>query len=236
MKRRKEKADGHALSIDPQHPAPSLFKKGFSTQFLATMNRLALLSLVLASSTEAFVPSLFARPTNIGAPSSVINHAQSSSVALRMSDFYFPSAMPEKPQLTMEEKIEESADQFVDTMTVAMGPGIPPPPELEALREARSSGASAPELALKIYELMIERGMLYDEDPDTGILTPTDFNIKENLDVPEVKNEFANLYKYGVMLMNRGMLTADEVKNTVMKRLIKRTGLTPEEFDKWLGY
>lgn len=91
-------------------------------------------------------------------------------------------------------------------------------------------------MTLKIYELMIERGMLYDEDPDFGTLTPTEFNIKENLDVQEVKDEFGHLYKYGMTLMNKGLLTADEVKTTVLERLIKRTGLSPEEFDKWLGY
>ena len=101
---------------------------------------------------------------------------------------------------------------------------------------ARKAGAGTSELTLKIYELMIERGMLYDEDPDFGTLTPTEFNIKENLDVQEVKDEFGHLYKYGMTLMNKGLLTADEVKTTVLERLIKRTGLSPEEFDKWLGY
>jgi len=69
-----------------------------------------------------------------------------------------------------------------------------------------------------------------------GTLTPTNFNIKEGLDIPEVRNEFAHLYKYGMSMMNMGLLTADQVKETVLERLIKRTGLEPEEFDKWLGY
>jgi hypothetical protein len=67
-------------------------------------------------------------------------------------------------------------------------------------------------------------------------LTPTEFNVKENLDVPEVRDEFSHLYKYGMMMMNQGLVTADEIKTTVLERLIKRTGLEPEEFDKWLGY
>jgi len=205
------------------------------------MNRTSYLSIILAvfvctSGVNAFAPTFPYRGGSKDTLSFGVSQTQASPVSLRMSDFDFPSAMPEKPKLSVKEQIEQSATDFINSMTVAMGPGIEPPPELKALETARADGADAPELALRIYELMIERGMLYDEAPDTGTLTPTEFNIKENLDVPEVKAEFGHLYKYGMMLMDRGLLTADEVKDTVMKRLIKRTGLSPEDFDKWLGY
>jgi hypothetical protein len=143
--------------------------------------------------------------------------------------------MPEKPQLSLEERLNQSADDFIINMESVLG-DTEPPPELEALKDARKNNAGASDIALKVYELMIERGMRYDEDPDNGGLTPTDFDIPNNLDVPEVKAEFAHLYKYGMMLMDKGLLTADQVKTTVIDRLIKRTGLTPEEFDTWLGY
>ena len=78
--------------------------------------------------------------------------------------------------------------------------------------------------------------MRYDIDPETGRLSPTQFDIKENLDVPEVKAEFKHLYSYGMELIKRGLLSLDTGKEVVTKRLIDRTGLTPEEFDKWLGY
>jgi hypothetical protein len=160
----------------------------------------------------------------------------SANSALKMSDFDFPSAMPEKPALTREQQMEESADQTIGTISNALGEGVAAPPELEALKQARKDGAGINELALRIYELMIERGMLYDEEPETGTLTPTDFDIKEGLDIPEVKAEFSHLYKYGMMMMKGGLVTADELKETVLERLIKRTGMEPEEFDKWLGY
>lgn len=144
--------------------------------------------------------------------------------------------MPAKPEFSMEEKIQESADRFVEAMTNTLGEGVEAAPELHALRKARENGAGASEISLRVYELMIERGMLYDEAPETGTLTPTEFDIKANLEVKEVQNEFAYLYKYGMMLMDKGLLSAEEVKTTVLERLIKRTGLTPEEFDTWLGY
>eukprot|EP00980_Cylindrotheca_fusiformis_P003272 scaffold738_cov124-Cylindrotheca_fusiformis.AAC.11 len=159
-----------------------------------------------------------------------------ATTRLDMSDFDFPSAMPEKPQLTIDEKVAQSADETIETISKALGEGVEEPPELEALRKARKSGAKTNELALRIYELMIERGMLYDEEPETGTLTPTEFNIKENLDVPEVRDEFSHLYKYGMVMMRQGLVSEDEVKTAVLERLIKRTGLEPEEFDKWLGY
>jgi len=144
--------------------------------------------------------------------------------------------MPDKPQLTVEQKLAQSADDFVESMTQALE-GVEAPPELDELRTLRQEGNADPStLALKIYQLMIERGMRYDEAPETGKLTPTEFNIRENLQVKEVQDEFGHLYKYGMMLMDRGLLTADQVKETVLERLIKRTGLTPEEFDSWLGY
>lgn len=175
-------------------------------------------------------------PAKVSQP--LVAKSSASLTTLKMSDFGsdFASAMPEKPQLTPEEKMKESADITIETISNALGEGVDAPPELESLKEARKNGADSNELALRIYELMIERGMLYDEEPETGTLTKTDFNIKEGLDIPEVKAEFNHLYKYGMKLMNVGLLTADQVKETVLERLIKRTGLEPEEFDKWLGY
>jgi hypothetical protein len=144
--------------------------------------------------------------------------------------------MPEKPEMTIEEKMNQSADEFLDAMDNALADKSTAPPELEALREARKANAPAKELTVKIYDLMIERAMRYDEDLDTGSLTPTEFDIPNNLDIPEVKKEFDHLYSYGMMLMKRGMLDGETLKEIVIERLIKRTGLSPEEFDKWLGY
>eukprot|EP00804_Cyclotella_cryptica_P001682 CCRYP_009062-RA/>CCRYP_009062-RA protein AED:0.15 eAED:0.14 QI:0/0/0/1/1/1/2/0/154 len=154
-----------------------------------------------------------------------------------MSDFDFPSAMPPKPQQSMEERLRESATSYIADITARLGKGVDPPQELEALRKVRDDeGSDVQTLSLKIYELMIEQGMMYDVDPDTGVLTPTQFDIKNNLDIPEVKAEFNHLYSYGMELIKRGMLDLDVVKETVKKRLIERTGLSPEEFDAWLGY
>lgn len=55
--------------------------------------------------------------------------------ALRMSDFDFPSAMPEKPKLTLDESIAQSADNTIEVISNALGPGVSAPPELEALKE-----------------------------------------------------------------------------------------------------
>ena len=81
-----------------------------------------------------------------------------------------------------------------------------------------------------------EQGMMYDVDADTGVLTPTQFDIKNNLDIPEVKAEFKHLYTYGMELIKRGMIDLDTAKDCVKTRLIERTGLSPEEFDEWLGF
>ncbi len=78
--------------------------------------------------------------------------------------------------------------------------------------------------------------MTYDQDPETGALTYTDYDIKANLETPEVKSEFAYLYKYGMSLIAKGVVDIDTVKSIVKKGLIERTGLSPEEFDEWLGY
>jgi len=145
--------------------------------------------------------------------------------------------MPQKPELTLEEKMNQSADQFVENMINALSDGVDPPPELEAVKEARKRNASTAEITVKVYELMIERAMLYDEDPDTGALSVTGFtDIPSLLQIPEVKKEFKHLYSYGMMLMNRKLISKDILKEIVIQRLINRTGLSPEEFDKWLGY
>lgn len=153
-----------------------------------------------------------------------------------MSDFDFPTAMPEKPQQTMKEKLAESATQFIADITSRLADGVDAPPELDALRKARDADSDEGTLALRIYELMIEQGMTYDIDAETGRLSPTQFDIKSNLDVPEVKSEFKHLYSYGMELIKRGLIDIETCKEVVKTRLIDRTGLSPEEFDKWLGY
>lgn len=168
----------------------------------------------------------------IGSPAA----PRASTSALKMSDFDFPSAMPAKPEQTMKEKLEESATQFIADLTARLGDGVDAPPEMEALVKARDADSDEKELALRIYELMIEQGMTYDIDPDTGRLNPTEFDVKNNLDIPEVKSEFKHLYEYGMELIKRGLIDLDKCKDVVKTRLIDRTGLSPEEFDKWLGY
>ena len=159
-------------------------------------------------------------------------------MVLHMSDFGsdFGSAMPEKPEQTLEEKLVESATTFIVTIEGQLADGVKPPEALEKLRKARDEKADAKTLAARTYELMIEQGMTYDQDPETGVLTPTEWDITENLETPEVKKEFSYLYQYGINLIGRGLLDEAVAKEIVLEGLIKRTGKTPEEFDAWLGY
>ena len=149
----------------------------------------------------------------------------------------FASAMPEAPQLSKREFLEQAADKTIASVQGALGEDVEPVPALEELQAIRDNAdASEEELSAAIYTLMIERGMTYDEDPDTGILTTTNFDIPANLEVKEVKEEFLFLYRYGMQLIANGFVSMEKIKEIVQERLIKRTGLTPEEFDKWLGY
>ena len=148
----------------------------------------------------------------------------------------FASAMPAKVEKSVQEKMRDSATIFIADLRSRLAEGVPEPPELEDLIQARDNNASAEELALKIYILLIEQGMRYDQSPEDGSMTETDFDIPNNLDIPEVKKEFAYLYKYGMNLIAKGLVEMEDVKEVVQERLIKRTGLTPEKFDEWLGY
>jgi len=148
----------------------------------------------------------------------------------------FASAMPAKSEKTVPEKMQDSATNFIADLRSRLAEGVAEPSELGDLIEARDNNASAEELALKIYILLIEQGMRYDQSPEDGTMTETDFDIPNNLDIPEVKKEFAYLYKYGMNLIAKGLVDMNDVKVVVKERLIKRTGLSPENFDEWLGY
>lgn len=163
-----------------------------------------------------------------------LGHRCHPTSALKMSDF--ASAMPEKPQQSMKEKLMDSATTFIVDIETRLADGVSPPPEVQALKDARDADSDEKTLALRIYELMIEQGMTFDVDPTTGKLSPTQFDIKNNLDIPEVKQEFAHLYQYGMQLIARDLLDIEVAKECVKTRLIERTGKTPEEFDAWLGY
>ena len=176
----------------------------------------------------AFVPVQARRSCSVA--------ALATTTALRMVDSDFASAMPPKPEVSMKAQMDINAENFALNIRSSLGEGVEAPPELIALEEATKSGARVKILAIRIYELMIEQGMLYDQAPETGTLTPTDYDIPSNLDVPEVQKEFKYLYDYGMSLISSGLISIDDMKDIVKTRLIARTGLEPEKFDEWLGY
>jgi hypothetical protein len=110
--------------------------------------------------------------------------------------------------------------------------------EMKALQQAIDDpSSSASLLSQRIYELLIEKGMRYDLDTDTGALTKTQFSdLTELLDNRAVKNEFFRLYSFGMQAAATGVLDVETVKSIVEDRLVSRTGLSPLEFDKWLGF
>lgn len=132
---------------------------------IRTIALVSVATLFSASHGFTVVPSCGRTATQVSMPV-----VAPTSTSLKMSDFGsdFASAMPAKPEMTMDEKIAQAADEMIDTITNALGEGVEEPPELGALRDARKNGAETSEVALKVYELMIERGMLYDEEPETG--------------------------------------------------------------------
>jgi hypothetical protein len=110
--------------------------------------------------------------------------------------------------------------------------------EMEALQKAIDDPTSSSSLlSQRIYELLIEKGMNYDLDPATGALTKTQFTDLSNLlDNRAVKNEFFRLYSFGMQAAMTGVLDTETVKQIVEERLVSRTGLSPTEFDAWLGF
>ena len=110
--------------------------------------------------------------------------------------------------------------------------------EMKALQEAIDDPSSSSSLlSQRIYELLIEKGMRFDFDTDTGALTETQFtDLTQLLDNRAVKNEFFRLYSFGMQAAMTGVLDSETVKGIVEERLVSRTGLTPVEFDAWLGF
>lgn len=142
-------------------------------------------------------------------------------------------------EMLQKESFLNDAKQLIASMEIGLAAGGVDvvPPELEALKSAVADiSTTAPLLSQRIYELLIEKGMRYDLEPATGRLTPTEFDIQQNLQIPAVKNEFFRQYSFGMQAAMTGMLDVEKVKEIVQERLIKRTGMTPEEFDKWLGF
>ena len=192
--------------------------------------------LTLFAAAHAFVPASYCH-TFVPVQSRAMAVAcPTRTTALHMLESDFASAMPSKPGTTLLERLEQSAKDFGESIRSSLGEGVEELPELVALENAVSGGANAATLAIRIYELMIEQGMMYDKDPDTGTLTPTEYDIPSNLDVPEVKKEFHYLYSYGIGLIANGLMSMETVKDIVKDRLIIRTGLSPQEFDEWLGF
>lgn len=193
--------------------------------------------LVCTAATLSSVTSAFAPTFGMGHRASVVMKKPAAS-ALGMSSIGesdFTSAMPEKPKIPIKEQLLTSAKDFRDSIRQNLAEGVEEPEEVALLEKAIES-KNPDSLCQGIYILMIEQGMRYDQDPDTGTLTPTEYDVKNNLDVPEVKQEFLYLYKYGMSLVTKMLIHIDDMKDIVTERLVKRTGLEPEEFDEWLGF
>ena len=149
----------------------------------------------------------------------------------------FASAFPTTVNRTFAERILQQGDDFVRQVRGSLAADVAEPPELLALEEAvESNSQDVQHLSQCMYELMIECGLQYDKDPETGVMTPTQFDIPQNLNVPEVKKEFFHLYTYGMQLISMKLLTMDQVKTIAQERIIPRTGLEPQAFDEWLGF
>ncbi len=122
-----------------------------------TISRILLL-LASSISVDAFVTSPHVPlqlSSQYAASMPALSSKTISTVALKMSDFDFPSAMPEKPKQTMEEQLRDSATSFIADITARLGKEVAPP-ELEALRKVRDDeGSDVQTLSLRIYELMI---------------------------------------------------------------------------------
>ena len=120
-----------------------------------------LLLLVVVPSASAFVSTnaLVQRPLRQRSTRKAITQT-TRNTSLRLSDFDFPSAMPEKPVKSIEEQLRDSATTFIADITARLGEGVDPPPELEALKKVRDDkGSDVKALSLKIYELMIGEGL-----------------------------------------------------------------------------
>lgn len=179
----------------------------------------------------------------------------------------FVSTFLPNVNMTYAERIVKQADDFCRQVRGSLGPNVEGPPELLVLEQAveesfpptmttttttgddsvakkdkddnKAEMDHSKRLARLMYELMIECGLQFDKDPDTGIMTPTQFDnafIQENLDLPEIKDEFFHLYTYGLQLISMNVLTLDEVRDIAQTRIIPRSGLDPPAFDAWLGF
>jgi hypothetical protein len=197
----------------------------------STMKLILSLSTLFAL-TRAFAPTAFMPRAAVLCREKILT----ASLGMAQMESDFATAMPEKPAGQLRDLLAERAKEFVDTVRGELAEGVEEPPELLALEAAYNVESDVQHLSQLIFELMIETGMQYDRDPETGILSPTNFDIKASLDVPEVKSEFLYLYTYGMNLISKGLIGMEELKVIVKERLIKRTGLTPEKFDEWLGF
>jgi hypothetical protein len=89
-----------------------------------------------------------------------LQHVPSSALSMSSFESDFASAMPEAPKMSLKEYMLQSADRCVSSVRGCLGEGVEPVPELAALEKVRDNDdASTEELAMAIYELMIERGM-----------------------------------------------------------------------------
>jgi len=146
------------------------------------------------------------------------------------------SPLVDNQKKQVEAFIKDGKD-LISSIKYGLEEGVEAPPEMQALEDAIDDSTSTPSLlSRRIYELTIEKGMCYDVHPDTGRMVQTKFDIQANLDHPNVKSEFFKLYSYGMQASMTGLLEVETVKDIVQERLVKRTGMSAQEFDKWLGF
>lgn len=129
----------------------------------------------------------------------------------------------------------KAADLTLQHLQQNMGAGVEMPPEFEELKKGRAGGAGTEALGRLVYNLMCEEAMLFDKD-EFGVLTPTRFDLKNDCDDPEVKQKVSYVYRYGISMIQAGLIGMDDVKLAAKDRLIARVGKSPQEFDEWLGY
>jgi hypothetical protein len=132
-----------------------------------------------------------------------------------------------------EISIAAAAQSSIDACLERLGPGEEEPKSLQPLKDAISEG-DAVKMGAGLFKLLAEQSLDYDLNDEGKIVRTTiDYS---NTDDEKVKERMSYIYKYGINMMMRDLISQEDLMQLVISDVASRVGMDGPAFDTWLGF
>lgn len=134
---------------------------------------------------------------------------------------------PEKPKINITEAAVGAAEKIMSML----GDNVEVPKEILSVKQAVEEGEPMA-IGTALYKMLTWQTLEYDMNNGTMVPTVADYANKEDL---RVREKVGYIYRYGIHMAMRGLLSDDALEDVVVTSVASRLGMDGVALDKWLN-